>query len=532
MGKARAYTFFALLVALVAFGAERALTLRDDHNAANRSANAILEAWASSAENHTRRTLETTDLIFAIVWDHVRSVGGVREAGDDPKTHQLLSDLARQTIGGDLMLVDDAGTLVAQSAPPAAPRADLGDHDWFRAHQARKIDRYVGPSFYSRITNEIRFTYSRSVTDENGRFMGALQSSIKQSFFAGVPISIAMQSAAEIAVWGLDGNLVAASTMTQERLQTGFVSPEIREAVQRAGSGLLQMAGFDTRRRTAFHVLPEWGVAVTASIPEADVLSPWRTDRRNAIITAGVLATVLCVLGGFAFLSAARETRLTQQLREKTAALEDATAARDLLIREVHHRVNNNLQVVSSLLRINARRTKDVKTLVTTTQDRIQVMAAMHEVIYMGEISEHVDLDAYLASLVNSVESANALRSWGVRIEIDCDPVTVTMDRMTPVGLIIVEVLSNAAEHGFSGARYGRLCITARRAAGQVRIEIRNDGAPLESTIRPSWGGRLIDALAGQINGEHQLIREGDWTVFRLTFDDAPAIGPPEGMTL
>ncbi len=485
MVKARAYIFFALLLALGMHGAARASALRDERSLANSSANAILKAWAPSKEQYTPRTHATVDVIFTIVMDHVRDVGGVREAGDD----------------------------------------------WFRAHKDRSIDRYVGPSIYSRIANESLFTSSRSVTHENGRFMGALQSSMKQSFFAGVPFPLATQASAEIAFWSRDGKLIVASTMLQEQVQKGFVSSEIAEAVQRAGNMLLQMEGVDTQRRPAFHALPEWDVAIAATLAEEDVLNQGRRELRNAIITSGALATVLCVLGGFALFGAAREKRLTQQLREKSVALEDAVAARDLLIREVHHRVNNNLQVVSSLLRINARRATDVKTLVTTTQDRIQVMAAMHEVIYKGEVSEHVDLGVYLARLIDSVESANALKSRGVGIEIDCDQVMIAMDRMTPVGLIIVEVLSNAMEHGFSGARDGRLRITARRAAGEVRIEIRNDGAPLDSAHKPSWGGRVIDALADQINGKHHLIREEKWTVFLLTFEEAQATGPPEGAT-
>lgn len=531
MGKARAYTFFALLVALVAFGAARAKTLWDEHTAANRSADALLETWASSTEQYARRTLESADLIFTIVSGHVRETGGVREAGDDPKTHQLLADLARQTIGDYLMLVDATGTPVALSASAAAPRVDLSDRDWFKAHRDRSIDRYVGPSIHSRITNEILFTYSRPIRGDGGPFMGALQTSMKQSFFKGVPISSTIQASAEIAVWRLDGNLIAASNMTPELLQKGFASAGLREAVQRADAGLTRIAGLDGARHAAFRVLPEWGVAVTASIVAADILGQWRKDRRNAVIAYGVLATVLGLLGGFALLSAAREEKLTQRLREKNAALEDALAARDLLIREVHHRVNNNLQIVSSLLRINARRASDVKTLVAITQDRIQVMATMHEVIYKGAVSEHVDLEAYLARLMESVESANALKSRGVRIGIDCAPVTIPMDRLTPVGLIIVEVLSNAAEHGFSGARDGRLRISAHRAAGLVRIEIRNDGAPLDSARKLSWGGRLIDALAVQINGQHHLFQEGDWTVFSLMFEETPATGPPAATT-
>ncbi|MFY8044495.1 MAG: sensor histidine kinase, partial [Rhodoferax sp.] len=168
---------------------------------------------------------------------------------------------------------------------------------------------------------------------------------------------------------------------------------------------------------------------------------------------------------GFAVLENGKAVRLHGTFqditeRKQNELLKAATLAeKTALLNEVHHRVKNNLQVISSLLRLEAARVgpngSNTKTVLTDMQGRVRSMALLHESLYRTGVIASVDLGAYLRQLAQQSFRAFTLDHSQVRLELDLAVVHLGMDQALPCGLLVNELLSNAIKHGFPGGRSG-----------------------------------------------------------------------------
>lgn len=212
--------------------------------------------------------------------------------------------------------------------------------------------------------------------------------------------------------------------------------------------------------------------------------------------------------------STVTEERLRATLREK-----------DVLIEEVHHRVKNNLQVITSLLGLQARTIKEPATRKKFEESRyrIQAMAILHEILYESSSLAKIDFADYIRRLTEHL-----VRSYGAAVRIHTqvrlEPLHCHRDVALPCGLIVNELLSNAFKYAFPGGKTGEIRIALRREAkGRVRLSIRDNGVGLPPGMdwktSPTLGLRLIRTLARQIDATVRTSgREG--TVFSITFFD------------
>ena len=178
---------------------------------------------------------------------------------------------------------------------------------------------------------------------------------------------------------------------------------------------------------------------------------------------------------------------LEEHNAELVRGLELANANQKALLKEVHHRVKNNLQVITSLLRLEASRgaQMNAKAVLMEMQGRIHAMALLHESLYRGSNFGEVDLGAYLRQLSQQAFRAQA-SSGAVRLELDLASVPVTLDQATPAGLLVNELISNCLKHAMVPA--GR-----RQRRGPARRLCH----PAHPVAGPAAGGRLGRANAG-----------------------------------
>lgn len=227
-------------------------------------------------------------------------------------------------------------------------------------------------------------------------------------------------------------------------------------------------------------------------------------DRSN--LEAGVIFTILDMT----------ERNRTQE------ALERALQQKDTLLREVHHRSKNNMQIISSLLNLEAERAgrSEVSQPLQKMRARIRSMALVHEKLYQSDDLERVDLAEYAEKLSSEVVS---LHSAGLARTIDAEEIPVDIDFAVPFGLILNELLTNSLQHGFDADSRGTVSITIRRDAEFIRLEIRDDGRgiPQEFDIRQSdsLGLRLVSALVEQLHGSIMARRDGG-TVWEILLMD------------
>jgi two-component system, sensor histidine kinase PdtaS len=212
-----------------------------------------------------------------------------------------------------------------------------------------------------------------------------------------------------------------------------------------------------------------------------------------------------------------REERLRELLQQ-----------RELLLREVHHRVRNNLQVVTSLLDLQALRTEDpdARELLRNNQSRISLIALVHESLYQSQNLTAIDFSHYLQNLAVTVFRIYTVDPTRISLRVEVSPnITVNPDQAIPAGLILNELISNALRHGFREVSTGEVVIRLEtNSEGQISLTVSNSGDPLPADFdlnqTRSLGLQLVNSLVRQIEGTLELER-GNWTTFRLTFDNS-----------
>ncbi len=209
------------------------------------------------------------------------------------------------------------------------------------------------------------------------------------------------------------------------------------------------------------------------------------------------------------------------ELAGANATLSAALAEKEVLLGEVHHRVKNNLQVVSSLLSLQAWSHEDPKlrAAFAESQSRIRTMAVVHEMLYQNKSFAAIDLAEYLERMVGEIHSASGRPE--IRARFDCQAILVPIDQAIPCGLIVNEVVTNSFKHAFPGARAGTIRVGLGLDQGQVELRIEDDGVGFPGGLALE-GGRtlgysLVQSLSRQVGGSYEL-SGGAGTRFSLRF--------------
>jgi PAS domain S-box-containing protein len=197
---------------------------------------------------------------------------------------------------------------------------------------------------------------------------------------------------------------------------------------------------------------------------------------------------------------------------------------KDVLLKEVHHRVKNNLQVVSSMLSLQSMSQSDSATvcLFRESQDRVRSMALIHEQLYRAGDLSRIDFGEYADSL-----TANLLRSYTaggtIKLNIDVRDILISIDLAIPCGLIVNELVSNALKHAFPDGRTGTVTVAMRREGTEYVLAVKDDGVYMPRHVdhrnSGSFGLQLVDTLAGQLEGSISLDGNGG-TAYTIRFID------------
>jgi PAS domain S-box-containing protein len=216
---------------------------------------------------------------------------------------------------------------------------------------------------------------------------------------------------------------------------------------------------------------------------------------------------------------------VARDITERTAAQEhirSSLAEKEMLLKEIHHRVKNNMQVVSSLLNMAGEKAGDAKTraLFKESMSRIRSMALVHEKLYRSPSLAGIDFGEYLRAV--TPELMRTHHAPGVSYVVDAQPVALGIDTAIPCGLIVSELISNALKHAFPQGREGKIRVLLHTEnPSTVQLTVADDGmgfpAELDFRNAGSMGLNLVVSLAGQIRGSVAMER-GTGTAFTVTF--------------
>jgi PAS domain S-box-containing protein len=215
---------------------------------------------------------------------------------------------------------------------------------------------------------------------------------------------------------------------------------------------------------------------------------------------------------------------LEERVRLRTAELSATLREREVLLQEVHHRVKNNLQLISSLINMQSRTLVDraSRNALAQCQTRIQAMALVHEKLYQSKDYSRVPFSEYARSLAGNVLLAMGASAENIVLDIALEGIALGLDRAIPCGMILNELVTNAMKHGFRDGQPGTISLRLEKLdGGWVRLAVGDNGVgiPPETDLRNSGtlGMRLVFMLARQLDGRIEWRSEGG-TLFELTF--------------
>lgn len=392
------------------------------------------------------------------------------------------------------------GTLLMSSLKDPN-RGNVADRDYFRElREGRKL--VISTLLTDRTSGEQVVVMARRI-DRDGLFLGVAAVAIPLKRFVQLSDLLGLDGDATLTLAGMDGRLIVRYPVTTV---VDIADSPLYDHVQQSPDGV-----YDTRssidnveRIVGYWVVDGWPVIMAIGIDRETALAAFARQARTAIwLAIPACGAMLWLM--YRLLQILKREEIRQQ------ELEIANERASFLLREVHHRVKNNLQTVISLIRME-KVPADVK---RSLLSRIAAMAAVHEGIYASDKFETVDVAPYLGRLVGNVAAG-----YGSNVKIDMDTAHVALsgDRAMQLGLLVNEIVSNAFKHAFREGHPGQLTVKLTEDEPMLDLMIRDNGPGFDpETVVRNMGSRLVEAFAAQLGGD-LTIDGSDGTTVRVVF--------------
>lgn len=215
---------------------------------------------------------------------------------------------------------------------------------------------------------------------------------------------------------------------------------------------------------------------------------------------------------------------LRRRVDSKTSEIQHSLKEKDVLLREIHHRVKNSLSIVSGLLELQLESTnsKEARSVLQNSQSRIHSVALIHEKLYQTESLSDIELDNYIRELVEAIHGTFNDYKKDVVLSFDLEKVELDIDRVIPCGLLINELVVNAFKHAFSIGKKGTLHFNLKTQNENILLTVSDNGPGLpkrfEQNKDESLGTMLIDTFAAQLDGQMEIETNSKGTSFIFTF--------------
>lgn len=237
---------------------------------------------------------------------------------------------------------------------------------------------------------------------------------------------------------------------------------------------------------------------------------------------ASLMTAVVLPFNVPTILALAQKAKASEQV---TATLRSSEERKEALLREVHHRVKNNLAVICSLFYLQSMHTRDEESvqMFRDMENRVHSMALVHERLYGSENLARIDFAEYAQALAKDILASHGSPGPPVQLNSDLEPIIMGADLAIPCGLILNELISNAFKHGFPDGVGGEIRLTLRNGAdGKCSLFVEDSGGgipeDLDVNTSKSLGLRLVRSLTQQIRGSFDLVKIDSRTSARLVF--------------
>ncbi|MBT8320806.1 MAG: tetratricopeptide repeat protein [Eudoraea sp.] len=246
-------------------------------------------------------------------------------------------------------------------------------------------------------------------------------------------------------------------------------------------------------------------------------------EGKTNLVFISLIFTLLGFAGlVYAYLKSIKNQRL---IAEQNHIIEASLVEKDSLLKEIHHRVKNNLQMVSSLLSLQTKNTRSKAAIEALEEgkSRVKAMALIHQKLYQNDDLSVIEMQGYIESLINSVQSVFKKGGHNINITIDAEGVELDIDRAIPFGLILNELVSNSFKYAFPDDKEdGKIYIHLRKGGDQGFFEYMDNGIGLpedtEERTQSSMGIRLMNRLVNQLQSTLNIDKTSDGVRFWFNF--------------
>lgn len=515
--RSRNVIYTLAIFAGLAFAFWRANTLYAEQRDIIDGAKSAALDMARDMVESTDRALDSADILAEDARTYIALRGGLDAISLD-ELYTYLSERTGVTSSLDyLLVVDRQGMPLVMSERRHPPPVSLADRDWFRAHAERGLDAYVGPAVRSRLGRNILYTFSKTIYGPRNRFDGVVNVGIGAPHVRPLNARKAGQPLRQL--WTVQGRLVLSNFM-----DFGPTGNPIAQKAPFTGS-FPQRAGFlkpaDPDLLIAYRLDVNRGLVATVTLRRPEILSRWEEDVKVGFVLFALAILVGGLLAKLAADLAETDLRARRAIEETVAQLSTAVAERDHLLKEIHHRVKNNLQLTSSLIQIQSREFENpsVRDAFKETQQRLFAIGMVHDVLYHDETRVSIDMNGYLSRLSAEIARVNENTSSGIRTELNVDSIELMPEQATPLGLVASEILINAYKQTYP-ANSGVIALTLSEADGKIELAIATNGTDHELKNGSALGGRLLQTLSNQLHGTYRFDEDRNGA-FHLIFRKA-----------
>lgn len=241
--------------------------------------------------------------------------------------------------------------------------------------------------------------------------------------------------------------------------------------------------------------------------------------QRNGQLLISIITALLLLLLLLSYKTIRNKFKVNQLLRKQNSE-------KEFLLKEIHHRVKNNLEIISSLLSLQSAQIEDadLSNVMTESKHRVQSMGMIHQKLYMGEDMAAVEMKDYFINLTAYIQDSFGMRDQ-VQVEVMMDEISLDVDVAIPIGLIVNELLTNSFKYAFPDMREGKIVIRLVQSEGLLHLKVTDNGIGTGSeghVIGTGFGTQLIALLTKQLDGQ-MVLETTDGTSVSIQFNHSKA---------
>lgn len=254
--------------------------------------------------------------------------------------------------------------------------------------------------------------------------------------------------------------------------------------------------------------------------------------RKSKLIIASLSGVIfsLFFISYLIYKSLVQKRESESLLSQKNSIITAALHEKDILLREIHHRVKNNLQVISSLLSLQTRYTDDpnIALAIKSGKDRVKSMTLIHQNLYQRENLTGIDVDSYFDKLVKSLFHSYNISKDRIHLETDIASLNLDVDTAVPLGLIANELITNALKYAFPNQKEGLISVKLEEKEGKLIFSVKDNGTGLQKSNTPKkdgFGLELVDAFKAKLDAEVKICSDNG-TKVELIINDFKKANP------